>query len=44
MTEEGKSLNLPANECVLSREVASVPAGATQLDSVTCPVTVTGAG
>lgn len=44
ITEEGENLKSPANECVLSLDVASVPEGATQLDSVTCPVTVTGAG
>lgn len=34
----------PAKECVLSLDVASVPAWATQLDSVTCPETVMRAG
>ena len=38
------AIPLPANECVLSLDVASVPAWDTQLDSVTCPETVTGAG
>ena len=39
-----KSHTPPAKECVLSLDVASVPAWATQLDSVTCPETVMGAG
>lgn len=34
----------PANKCVLSLNVASVPAGAIQLDSDMCPETMMGAG